>query len=87
MNIIRHSDATDVHVRFAFDVEKVYLEVSDNGKGFDVPPNWIEFVREGHYGLAGAAERASSLGGSLEVESDPGKSTIIKVSIPRQDTQ
>jgi len=74
-------------VRFAFDVEKVYLEISDNGKGFDVPSNWIKFVREGHYGLAGAAERVSSLGGSLEVESDPGNTTIIKVSIPRQEAQ
>ncbi|MGB7876962.1 MAG: PAS domain S-box protein, partial [Anaerolineales bacterium] len=87
MNIIRHSEATDVHVRFAFDVEKVYLEISDNGKGFDVPSNWIKFVREGHYGLAGAAERVSSLGGSLEVESNPGNTTIIKVSIPRQEAQ
>jgi PAS domain S-box-containing protein len=87
MNIVRHSEATEIHVRFAFDVEKVYLEISDNGKGFEVPSNWIEFVREGHFGLAGAAERASSFGGSFEVESIPGNTTTIKVSIPRQEAQ
>jgi len=87
MNVIRHSEATEVHVRFAFDVEYVYLEISDNGKGFEVPSNWIKLVREGHYGLAGAAERASSLGGSFEVESIPGNTTTVKVSIPRQEAQ
>ncbi len=87
MNVVRHSEATEIRVRFAFDVEKIYLEVSDNGKGFDVPSNWIEFVREDHFGLAGAAERASSLGGSLEVESHPGNTTIIKVSIPRRESK
>jgi len=87
MNVIRHSEATEIHVRFAFDVEYVYLEISDNGQGFKVPSNWIEFVREGHYGLAGAAERTSSLGGSFAVESVPGNTTTIKVSIPRQETR
>jgi len=87
MNVVRHSEATEVKVRFAFDVEKIYLEISDNGKGFEVPSNWVEFVREDHFGLAGAAERASSLGGSLEVKSSPGNATTVKVSIPRQETQ
>lgn len=87
MNIIRHSEATEIKVRFAFDVENVYLEISDNGKGFAVPSNWIEFAREGHFGLAGAAERASSFGGAFEVESIPGNTTTIKVSIPRQEAQ
>lgn len=86
MNVKRHAEATEVKVRFSFDAEEVYLEISDNGKGFDVPPNWIGFVREGHYGLAGAAERASSLGGSLNVVSHPGNTTTINVTIPWSGT-
>jgi len=85
-NVIRHAKATEVHVRFSFDAEEAHLEISDNGKGFDVPPNWIEFVRQGHYGLAGAAERATTLGGVFKVQSKPGSSTTIQITIPWKDT-
>jgi PAS domain S-box-containing protein len=85
-NVIRHSKATEVHVRFSFDAEEAHLEIKDNGRGFNVPSNWIDFVRQGHYGLAGAAERANTLGGVFRVQSKPGKSTIIHVTIPWKDS-
>jgi len=85
-NVIRHSKATEVHVRFSFDAEETHLEIRDNGKGFDVPANWIEFVRQGHYGLAGAAERATTLGGTFKVQSAPGSSTTIRVTIPWKES-
>jgi len=84
-NVLRHAKATEVQVRFSFDAEEAHLEISDNGKGFDVPANWIDFVRQGHYGLAGAAERANALGGVFRVHSKPGSSTTIKVTIPWKD--
>ena len=85
-NVIRHSKATEVHVRFSFDAEEAHLEIKDNGKGFEVPTNWIDFVRQGHYGLAGAAERATTLGGVFRVKSEPGSSTTIQVTIPWKDS-
>lgn len=85
-NVIRHAGATEVHVRFSFDAEEVQLEITDNGKGFEVPANWIEFVRRGHYGLAGAAERANTLGGVFKVRSKPGNSTTIQVILPWKDS-
>ena len=84
-NVIRHAEATEVHIRFSFDAEEVHLEVSDNGKGFEVPANWIDFVRQEHFGLAGSAERVTALGGVMNVESRPGKSTAVKVTIPWND--
>jgi PAS domain S-box-containing protein len=85
-NVIRHAKATEVNVRFSFDAEEAHLDITDNGKGFDVPSNWIEFVRQGHYGLAGAAERANTLGGTFKVQSKPGNSTTIRVTIPWRDS-
>jgi PAS domain S-box-containing protein len=85
-NVIRHAKATEVNVRFSFDAEEVHLEITDNGKGFEVPSNWIEFVRQGHYGLAGAAERANTLGGKFKVQSRPGNSTTIRVTIPWRES-
>lgn len=84
-NVIRHAEATELNVKFSFDVEQAYLEITDNGKGFDVPANWIEFVREGHYGLAGASERVSALGGTFKVESQTGNSTTVRATIPWSD--
>ena len=81
-NIIRHAEATQVSVHFSFDAEEARLEVSDNGKGFRVPPNWIEFVRHGHFGLAGAAERINALGGIFVVESQPPAATTVRAVIP-----
>jgi PAS domain S-box-containing protein len=85
-NVIRHARATEVRVRFSFDAEEAHLEIRDNGRGFEVPSNWIDFVREGHYGLAGAAERANALGGVFKVQSKPGNSTTIRVTIPWKDS-
>jgi PAS domain S-box-containing protein len=85
-NVIRHARATEVHVRFSFDAEEANLEIKDNGRGFDVPTNWIDFVRQGHYGLAGAAERTNALGGAFKVQSKPGHSTTIRVTIPWKDS-
>lgn len=82
MNIVRHAQATEVRVRFIFDAEEARLDVWDNGKGFRVPANWIDFVRQGHFGLAGAAERVNALGGHFVVESQPQSSTTVQAVIP-----
>jgi signal transduction histidine kinase len=70
-------------VNFLWDEENIYLEIEDNGRGFEVPSRWIGLAREGHLGLVGAAERAELMGGQLIVDSHPGKGTKIKVMVPR----
>ncbi|MGE5072268.1 MAG: PAS domain S-box protein [Anaerolineae bacterium] len=81
-NILRHSQATQVSVRFSFDAEEARLEISDNGVGFAAPSNAVSLVREGHYGLAGMWERVTAASGSLSVESEPGKGTVIRAVVP-----
>jgi len=85
-NVIRHAAADEVHVSFRFDAEEAQLEIIDNGKGFSVPENWLILTRGGHFGLAGAAERAQVLGGSFIVESEPGSGTTVRVVIPLQES-
>jgi two-component system, NarL family, sensor kinase len=82
-NVIRHARATQAEVRFNVDPEHVQLEIQDNGCGFQVPDRWIELARQGHMGLVGAAERAEAAGGKLQVESRPGKGSLIRVIVPR----
>jgi two-component system NarL family sensor kinase len=85
-NVIRHAAATIVSVRLALDAEEISLEIKDNGKGFQVPPRWIMLMRTGHFGLAGAAERVSALGGIFKVESAPSKGTrvLIRLAFPSE---
>jgi PAS domain S-box-containing protein len=82
-NVVNHSQASEVAVRFQFDAEHVQLEVSDNGRGFEVPERWIDFVRQEHLGLVGMVERAEALGGELKVISAPGQGTTVRATIPR----
>jgi signal transduction histidine kinase len=83
-NVVRHAEATEVHVRFGWDQEMIILEVEDNGKGFEVPKSWVELVRRDHFGLVGLAERVESIGGRLEVLSTLGDGTLVRAIVPHR---
>jgi PAS domain S-box-containing protein len=82
VNVVRHANASQVWVRFKLQDEQAFLEIEDDGDGFEAPSRWIDLVREGHLGLAGAAERAEAIGGKLEVKTSPGHGTLIRVLAP-----
>jgi signal transduction histidine kinase len=86
LNVIRHAQARSVLVHFAFDSEQIELEVRDDGLGFEFPNRIVNMVREGHFGLVGAAERAQAIGGRLEVFSVSGKGTTVRVTVPRDES-
>jgi signal transduction histidine kinase len=81
-NVVRHADARQINIRFYLNTDRAALEIEDDGRGFDVPARWIGLVRQGHLGLAGAAERAGAVGGQLNVISAPGQGTRLQVSVP-----
>jgi signal transduction histidine kinase len=84
MNVLRHAQARNVRVIFSYDKTQARLTVMDDGQGFRVPESWIDLVREGHFGLAGIAERAESLDGDVQVESNLGNGTRIDVAVSIQ---
>lgn len=81
-NLQRHAEASKVSIRFSMRKRRAVLEVQDNGKGFDLPENWINLARQGHLGLVGARERARDVGGELELMTAPGQGTTIRAVIP-----
>jgi signal transduction histidine kinase len=83
-NVVRHADARHVWVRLIMTPDEVTLEVQDNGKGFEVPKSWIELVRKGHFGLASMLERAEAMQGKVDVKTQLGKGTLIRVTVRRQ---
>lgn len=77
-NAARHGQASQVKVQFDIAETQVKLIVSDNGKGFD-PGETMENAR---LGLNLIKERVESLGGSMNIDSAPGKGAKITLLIP-----
>jgi signal transduction histidine kinase len=69
-NILKHANASSIRVSLAFEENDLVMRVSDNGKGFDIS----NFT--GGLGLNNIQERAELIGGSIEIDSSPGKGTV-----------
>jgi signal transduction histidine kinase len=80
-NIWRHSEATTAEVTVEFTNYKVKITISDNGKGFELPPTVGDFTKDGKLGLAGMEERARLVGAILTAESKAGKGTTIAIEL------
>lgn len=78
-NVERHAGARSVQVAMAFAEKSLALSVRDDGRGFALP-HGIHPTRG--LGLIGMQERASLLGGSLEMQAAPGRGTTVTISIP-----
>jgi PAS domain S-box-containing protein len=81
-NVWRHSEATSAQVTVEFQDNRTRMIVKDNGKGFQLQSSMGELTRDGKLGLAGMQERARLLGGSLKVESQPGKGSTVTIEAP-----
>jgi len=75
-NVMRHSNATAVNVLLERRKDKIALCIEDNGKGFAINQ------QSKTLGLLGMRERSLALGGTYNIESQPGKGTKICVQIP-----
>jgi signal transduction histidine kinase len=80
-NIRKHSGAANVEIGLAYDVDSVHLQVVDDGNGFSLPASLAELAEAGHFGLMGIQERVWAAGGTLAIETAPGRGTRISVSI------
>ena len=81
-NVRRHAEASQVEITIEYDDGKTTAIVRDNGKGFALPETLGELSRTGKLGLVGMEERAKLLGGSLRLESEPGKGTTVVIEAP-----
>lgn len=78
-NIEKHANASLVEIELNIDERWVELIVRDDGEGFRVPRRLIEYERDGHLGLSGISQRAESIDAALEVRSNLGKGTTVRV--------
>ncbi len=79
-NVLKHSRAQRVAVELRFSPDRVCLEVSDDGVGFE--PRALAGVSKGGLRLKGMGERARQVGGCLSVESAPRQGTKVRIEVP-----
>ncbi len=80
-NIAKHAQAKTVHVALEREQGELIVRVQDDGRGF-VAASAKALIAEGHMGLTGMTERAVLLGGSLNVDTQPGEGTTVIARLP-----
>jgi signal transduction histidine kinase len=80
-NVARHAGARELRVDLRAAGGDLLLELRDDGVG--IPSGRIEeALADGHIGLASARRRVRALGGELEIASEPGRGTCVRVTLP-----
>ncbi len=74
-NAVRHSGARNAKVEARREANSILVRVIDDGRGFDA-------VRSRGMGILGMEERVKRLGGTLRVESQPGKGATVTAELP-----
>jgi len=81
-NILAHAGAHEVSIRMLPDSRFTVLEIVDDGSGFS--PADLERARaEGHIGLRLLDDLVQDAGGRVEVTSEPGAGTTVRLEVPR----
>lgn len=81
-NIALHSQAKNAVVSLRCNSDELTMQIEDDGKGFDASrPIEVDESGRGR-GLFSMKERASLLGGTCDIQSQPGKGTSIMVRVP-----
>ena len=78
--MIRHAHAQHVKMFLETKSDGIILTIKDDGIGFAVPLQFSNNASEGHYGLLGIYERAELIHAKLEIHSEIGAGTQVKVA-------
>lgn len=75
-NVGKHAAATRVTVTLSYREDATGVRISDDGNGFDPA------AATNGFGLRGMCNRAEQAGGHVNVESAPGRGTVVHVVVP-----
>ena len=80
INVARHANANCVSVTIEIVKKTILLQVTDDGRGFDVDATTTATAHN-RLGLLGMRERVEMLGGTFCIQSAPGQSTTVHVQL------
>lgn len=82
-NAAKHSEATAIDINMSRTANSgIHCVICDNGRGFDADELLRDPSSRQGFGLRTMRDRASSVGGDVQVESNPGEGTRVSVYIP-----
>jgi signal transduction histidine kinase/ligand-binding sensor domain-containing protein len=76
-NVVKHAQATEVHLRLSANPTLLTVEIRDNGCGFAA-----DEVPSSRHGLDGMATRMAEVGSSADIASIPGQGTTVTLRLP-----
>jgi signal transduction histidine kinase len=82
-NAARHAKASQVWIRIGRENRIFCCSIEDDGVGFDVRAVESDGKRRG-LGLIGMQERLNAIGGTLSIDSEPGRGTKILIRLPTE---
>ncbi|MGB7539287.1 MAG: ATP-binding protein [Anaerolineales bacterium] len=83
-NARKHAKASHIWIRMHREIDTLFLEVADDGVGFDLAEVEKHYTERSSLGLVNLRERAELAGGNLQILSAAGKGTRVQVRIPLQ---
>lgn len=85
-NVIQHAHATTATVTIAVDGDRLHFSVTDDGIGFDAAPLVPhDPERSDSFGLRATEERVQQLGGTLRIDTAPGRGTALTVDLSLEE--
>ena len=81
-NISKHSQAANISCLLKKQGDHVYVEIWDDGKGFDLKGVLSHYPKSKRFGLSTISERVRLIGGALAVRSQKGAGTRISFTVP-----
>ncbi|MFN3409099.1 MAG: sensor histidine kinase, partial [Limisphaerales bacterium] len=76
-NVVKHAGATELRMRVRLADHQLTVEISDNGRGFDVAVGETK-----QSGLLHMRQRLADCGGECRLTSAPGRGTRVEFSLP-----
>jgi signal transduction histidine kinase len=80
-NIVQHANASNVWLQLGLETNGYILSIRDDGSGFD--PLTITKLND-RLGIKGMQERAEMLNATLEIDSQPGKGTLLQLKMRKK---
>lgn len=81
-NVQKHAQARRLSIQLSLSPAYVRLAIEDDGRGFAVPRRLGQLLADDHFGLVGLRERVELVHGTFEIESVPGRGTVLRTQIP-----
>jgi signal transduction histidine kinase len=81
INALKHANPQIVEMVLEYEPRSLTLHVRDDGRGLAAADASIA-PHTGHWGIVGMRERATRVGGSLEISGAPDLGTVVSVSLP-----